>query len=136
MPSPQMKGVPGSKSAAYIAGRAIYARGPSSQEQVFGYARFGQSHGAEAANLKRAIDIGWLKKQPDGFIGLSEKAQHYYAGTEPEPKEMGSLATPRENLHAMQPLSSKHRLNPRGLRADALDNSLAAMPSHFGKVTP
>lgn len=136
MPSSKIKGVPGNASASYIAGRSLFARGPSTREQVFQYARFGITAGAETANLNRAIESGWLVALSDNLVGLSERAQHYYAGTEPAPKEMGSMAAPRENVNAMKPLSARYRINPRGLRADAMDNSLKAMPSHWSKVTP
>jgi hypothetical protein len=136
MPSLKIKGVPGPTSAAYIAGRSLFARGPGTREQVFQYARFGITAGAETANLNRAIENGWLVALTDNLVGLSDRAQHYYAGTEPAPKEMGSLATPRENVNAMKPLSARYRINPRGLRADAMDNSLKAMPSHHAKVSP
>jgi len=46
----------------------------------------------------------------------------------------GSLATPRENLHAMEPLSRKHYLDVKGPRADAPD--VRAYPSVYAKVTP
>lgn len=128
-----VKGVPGSNSAAYIAGRAIYARGPASQEQIFGYASFGKTSGAQTYNLGKAIANGWLI-EIEGLVGLTEKARHYYAGTEPEPQEMGSLATPPTNVNAMRTLSAKYRLNPRGLRPNAMDNSLRAMPSHYAKA--
>lgn len=128
------KGVPGNMSAAHIAGRAIFARGPSTQEQVLGYTSFGTTAGAQSHNLGKAIASGWFVQLAPDLIGLSEKARHYYAGTEPEPKQMGSLATPRENLHAMEPLSRKYHLNVKGPRADVPD--VRAYPSVYDKVTP
>lgn len=136
MPSPKTKGVPGNTSAAYVAGRALFARGPMNHEQLFAIGGFGTTAGAQLANLKKAVDFGWLTELSPTMVGLSEKAQHYYAGTEPAPKEMGSLATPRENVHAMAPLSRKHYLNVKGPRADAWDTSTRAIPSHHAKVTP
>lgn len=136
MPSSKIKGVPGNASASHIAGRSLFARGPSTREQVFQFARFGITAGAETANLNRAIESGWLVALSDNLVGLSERAQHYYAGTEPAPKEMGSLAMPRENVNAMKPLSRKHYLNVKGTRADAWDTSTLAIPSHHAKVTP
>lgn len=128
-----IKGVPGTNSAAYIAGRAIYARGPVNHEQLFSLARFGVTAGAQSSNLKKAVDNGWLVDD-EGVVRLSDRAQHYYAGTEPEPKPMGSLATPRENVNAGLPMTARHRPDTRGRRQDAMDNSLAAMPSHYARV--
>lgn len=127
-----IKGVPGNMSAAHIAGRAIYARGPSSKEQVLGYASFGATSGAQEYNLGKAITSGWFVDL-GGLIGLTDRAQHYYAGTEPEPKAMGSLATARE-VKPFRPMSPQYRVSSRGPRADAPDCSVKAMPSHFAKV--
>lgn len=135
MPSPKMKGVPGNTSAAYVAGRAIYARGPMNHEQLFSAVRFGVTAGAQLANLKKAVDYGWLVELSPSLIGLSEKAQHYYAGTEPAPREMGSLAMPRI-VKPFKPMSPQYRVNSRGTRADAPDCSFKAKPSHFAKATP
>lgn len=132
----RMKNIPGNNWAGYIAAHALRARGSTNHKQLFSVAPFGAIAGAQMANLKRAIESGWLVALSDNLVGLSERAQHYYAGTEPAPKEMGSLATPHENVNAIRPLSARYRINPRGMRADAMDNSLKAMPSHHAKVTP
>lgn len=130
-----IKGVPGVNSAAHIAGRAIYARGPVNHDQLFSLARFGVTTGAQSSNLKKAVDNDWLVDD-EGVVRLSDRAQHYYAGTEPEPKQMGSLATPRENVNAMVALSSKYFINSKGLRNDAPDCSVKAFPSHYARVAP
>lgn len=130
----QIKGVPGNMSAAHIAGRTIYARGPSSKEQVLSYTSFGATSGAQDYNLGKAISTGWFVDL-GGMIDLSDRAKHYYAGTEPEPKAMGSLATPRENVNAGLPMSAKHRPDTRG-RRDVPDYSVRAIPSTYAKVTP
>lgn len=128
-----IKGVPGTNSAAYIAGRAIYARGPVNHEQLFSLARFGVTAGTQSSNLKKAVDNGWLVDD-EGVVRLSDRAQHYYAGTEPEPKPMGSLATPRENVNAMRELSSKFFQARRLIRADAPD--MRDFPSRYAKGQP
>jgi hypothetical protein len=129
-----IKGVPRQDTPAYIADKQLFARGPHPRADLFLLAKFGPTQGYQDAALKRAIDSGWFV-EADGKVGLSTRAYHYYAGTEPEPKAMGSMATPRE-VKPFRPMSPQYRVSSRGLRADAMDNSQANMPSHFAKVTP
>jgi hypothetical protein len=120
---------------SYIAAEAMLQRAPLRIEEVFQLADFGPI-GQRLAKLNATIDSGWLQYVPGGRLIVSQFAVDHFRKRPPAEKYVGSLATPRENLHAMEPLSSKHRLNPRGNRPGALDNSLTAIPSHFGKVTP
>lgn len=127
--------VPDPGHPSYIAARAMLNRPPLSAQEVLALADFGPEK-TRMAKLRDALRNRWLIEIPGGRIIASEFAQEHFDHPQPAPEFAGSLATPRENLHATEPLNPKHRLNPRGFRQDALDNSLSAMPSHFAKVTP
>jgi hypothetical protein len=122
---------------AFRAALPMFARGPQTKEGVLLLADFGHTAILQSKRLETAMKSGWLV-EIGGLIHLSEYAMHYFEGTEPEPQApkppTGSLATPRENLHAMEPLSRKHFLNVKGPRADAPD--VRAYPSIYAKVTP
>lgn len=125
--------IPNKTDAAYWAGKTIHVRGPMDGEALYDVVDFGSRR---ATALKRIVESGWLVQLEGGRIDLGKQARDHYAGIKPDvqPKFAGSLATPRENLHAMEPLSSKHYLNVKGPRADAPD--VRAYPSVYAKVTP
>lgn len=127
--------VPASDHPSYIAAKAMLNRPPLSPQEVLALADFGPV-GARMAKLSGALRDRWLIELPGGRIIASEFAQEHFDQPEPAPKYVGTTATPRENLHAMEPLSRKYHLNVKGLRLDAPDCSIQAKPSHFGKVTP
>lgn len=127
--------VPDPSHPSYIAAKAMLNRPPLSAQEVLALADFGPEK-TRMAKLRDALRNRWLIEIPGGRIIASEFAQDHFDQPQPVAKFAGTTATSRENVNAMKPLSLKHRLNPRGLRADALDNSLAAMPSHFAKVMP
>lgn len=130
------KGTPSNTSTAFFAAQAMRLHGPQTRQSILLLADFGNTPGRQADNLKRSMLSGWLAEQ-DGVISLSAYALHYFDG-EPEPETVkapqGSMATPRENVNAMLPLSAKHRPNVRGMRLDAPD--VRQYPSHYAKVTP
>jgi hypothetical protein len=120
---------------AYLAARAMLQCPPLRVEEVFQLADFGPIS-QRLAKLNPHIDSGWLQYVPGGRLIVSQFAVDHFNKRSSAEKFEGSLATPRENVHAFTPLSPKHRLNPRGTRADAWDNSTRAIPSHHAKVNP
>lgn len=127
--------VPDPGHPSYIAAKAMLNRPPLSAQEVLTLADFGPEK-TRMAKLRDALRSRWLIEIPGGRIIASEFAQDHFDQPEPVATYVGTAATSRENVHAFAPLSAKHRLNPRGTRPDAFDNSLGAMPSHFAKVTP
>lgn len=133
------KGTPSTESAAFRAALQMYVHGPQTSESILLLVDFGNTPGRQSAGLIRAMQTGWLI-EIGGRVHISDYARHYFDGTEPEPQvpkpPTGDVATPRVNVNAGLPLSAKYRLNVRGLRVDAMDNSHSAMPSHYAKGQP
>lgn len=127
--------VPDPGHPSYIAAKAMLNRPPLSAQEVLTLADFGPEK-TRMAKLRDALRSRWLIEIPGGRIIASEFAQDHFDQPQPAPKFAGSVATPRVNVHATEPLNPKHRLNPRGFREDAPDCSVKACPSFFWKANP
>lgn len=126
--------VPSKKESGYWAGKKIHTTGPMLPVELYAFSEMGQKVSHRQTALESSIKGGWLVALPDGRIGLSETARERY-DSEPVIEELaGQVATPRENVNAMKPLSRKHYLNAKGTRADAPD--VRAYPSLYAKGRP
>ena len=119
---------------SYIAAEAMLQRAPLRIEEVFQLSDFGPI-GQRLAKLNATIDSGWLQYVPGGRLIVSQFAVDHFRKRPPAEKYVGSLATPRA-VPAFKPKVPQLRAASRGLRADAPDCSVKAIPSHFGKVAP
>lgn len=123
--------VPDPGHPSYIAAKAMLNRPPLSAQEVLALADFGPEK-TRMAKLRDALRSRWLIEIPGGRIIASEFAQDHFDQPQPAPKFSGNMATPRENLRVMKPLSPKHYLNIKGPRADAPD--VRAYPSHYART--
>lgn len=126
--------VPAPDHPSYIAAKAMLHSGPLRPEQVFELADFGPIRN-RLARLNPTIDSGWLQYVPGGRLIVSQFAVDHFNTKPPAPKWEGEVVPPREPM-PFKPMSAKHRPDTRGRRPDAMDNSLAAMPSHWAKAQP
>lgn len=122
---------PTKSNAHYKAGEYLHAHGPQDERALLDAVSFGFQPAVAKDNLQRAIQIGWLKVLGDGRIDLSREARVHFEG---EPvKPVGQMAGPRIiNVMDRKPYVPPKRM----VRPDALDNSLAAIPSFYGKARP
>lgn len=127
---------PSPKESSYLAGKKIYNDGPMPPTELFKLVDFGLRNSDRWETLERATKAGWLAVLQDGNVDLTEVSCRHYDNEAATKPVVGKIATPRVNVNAGLPLSAKYRLNPRGLRPGAMDNSRAAMPSVYAKVTP
>jgi hypothetical protein len=127
--------IPSKRESSYLAGKQIYADGPMLPAALFKLVDFGPRPSDRQESLDRAVRAGWLDLLADGSVDLTEASCNYYDKEAPANKPQGSMATPRE-VKPFRPMSPQYRVNSRGLRADAPDCSVKAIPSHYAKVTP
>lgn len=133
------KVIPPRNAARYQAGEIIHRDGSKSEAEILALVNFGGKPTAQRENLQRAIASGWLVSVA-GVVSCGATATaHYQTQTrKAAPVVSTGLPVPPRFINLMDrpELSRKYIPSRRGPRADALDNSLAVMPSHFGKGNP
>lgn len=125
--------IPAKHTAAYRAGAYLHANGPKSQTDLLCAIDFGSPSKARDC-LQRAIRSGWLVVTAGDAITLGDLAHAHFTdlGAE-EPKYVGQIVPPRSVNLMDRPAYVPER---RIVRRDAMDNSLAAMPSKFHRELP
>jgi hypothetical protein len=127
------KQIPPHNSARYKAGELIYREGAKTEVELLAAINFDRRAGYARNNLQSAIEGGWLRQEKSGRIDISHRARVHYEESAPaaQPEApKGQVAEPRF-INLMDRPAYKPAKPFR--RADALDNSLAAMPSKFHK---
>jgi hypothetical protein len=121
--------IPGRDTAPYKAAQYLYEEGPKSERDLLQAVDFGVSY-KERDNLQRAIRSGWLVTTPDGRIVCSDVALDHFDTRPTVEKYIGTPAGPRIiDVMNRPPYKPAKPLR----RADALDCSVRAIPSFYGK---
>lgn len=143
------KSIPPHNAPRFKAGQLIHREGPKTAAELFAAIYFGKNASTARDNLRQSIGTGWLVDVA-GVISCSAAATAYYKARaneidggklsrlpDPEPEPTGQKVPPRVGDLLYGPeLSRKYIPNRRGPRLDALDNSLATMPSFYSKALP
>jgi hypothetical protein len=126
--------IPSKDHPTYHAARLIYAEGSKTEQQLWsGECGFHERADCRAKQLERAIALNWLQRLPDGRIALADSTVEFFDTEPPKPKPKGQVAGPRI-IDVMNRAAYKPARQIR--RADAWDNSVRAIPSHYAKVRP
>lgn len=123
--------IPRKYDVIYKAAQYIFEYGPQADVALFQAIDFGPRE-YYREKLRRAFSCQWLVQTPEG-VDITELAREHFAGPMPKIEYVGQMAGPR----FVDLMNRPAYVPPRRLvRADALDNSLQAMPSHYGKGNP